>query len=562
MPHRKTSLLYAAGAAILVMSITASEGPFTLFWTNQTRVERNLVEDRLDNIRTVQSLLVDAETGQRGYVLTGKELFLQPYYIAESQLPLAIRTLRLSYQDAPEEAIRLNGLTEHAALKMSHLNKVVKLRREEGFDVSAEEISTGHGKQLMDKVRDISADLIFEGTQKVAMLDDQLHANLRWAVAISVASFLLTLTLGRFIYKSMRSTVLRQTESAAAAIDMSAKLSQSMKRLEQRNREIGLLAEMARLLQTELSQEETLQLASTYCHKLLTASTGTFFLYRNSADVLQRAAGWGQENEPQEMMTPKDCWAIRRGRWHIAEGRHDLHCNHYTTEDEISEAVHWCLPLMAYGEVLGLLHIRQAALGDMSAANLQFVEAIAEQTALALANGRMRQVLQTQSIRDPLTSLYNRRFMEETLERELARARRGSTCLSVIMLDLDNFKALNDRHGHPAGDAVLRATSALLLRSLRASDIACRFGGEELMIILPDCSLEDAVTRAETIRDALEAMSVTELGQSLHVTGSFGVACTTLCGVDQGALLKAADSELYKAKRAGKNRVEPKLISA
>lgn len=211
---------------------------------------------------------------------------------------------------------------------------------------------------------------------------------------------------------------------------------------------------------------------------------------------------------------------------------------------------------MAYGEVLGLLYIRQGGSQDLAESSLQLVEAVAEQTALALANGRMREVLQTQSIKDPLTGLYNRRFMEETLDREIARARRTSSCLSVIMLDLDHFKSMNDRHGHAAGDNVLRAVSALLLRSLRTTDVACRFGGEELMVILPDCPPEGAILRAEAIRASLEALALVELGQAFKVTASFGVASTAICGNDSKFLMKAADSALYSAKRSGRNRVE------
>lgn len=211
---------------------------------------------------------------------------------------------------------------------------------------------------------------------------------------------------------------------------------------------------------------------------------------------------------------------------------------------------------MAYGEILGLSHIRQVGLRDLSEEGLQIAEAVAEQTALALANGRMRQVLETQSIKDPLTGLYNRRFMDETLKRELARSERNGSNLSVVMLDLDNFKHLNDVYGHSAGDAVLRAVSALIMRSLRSFDIACRFGGEELIVILPECSAEAAASGAETIRASLEEMSLTDHGQTFTVTASFGIASTETCGDDQTSLLKAADSALYAAKRLGKNRVE------
>lgn len=558
MPHRKSSLLLAAVSATLVMSITAAVGPLTLFWSNHTRTERNLVEQQLQGIRNVQSLLVDAETGQRGYALTGSDVFLQPYYMAVSELPSALKYLEFVYKgDLPEEVAKVEDLISQARLTMEHLATVVRLRSSRGFGPAEAENTTAQGKALMDAVRAASADLIFDETQEVAELDDQLLTNLRWAVLISALSFLVTLALGRFIYVSMRRTIDHERQSTGAALLASTQLRDSLVRLERRNKEVGVLGGIARILQTELTQEETLQLASSHCQQLLEDSSGTFYLYRNSADLLEQAASWGAAAiDKERVLQPHECWAIRQGRSHTTQHKHDLRCAHCVDDPQGPLRTHWCVPLIAYGEVLGLLHISQTGPDEATDTGLQFAEAIAEQTALALANGRMRQVLQTQSIKDPLTGLYNRRFMDATLERELARARRTNTCLSVVMLDLDNFKSMNDRYGHAAGDTVLRAVSALLLRSLRASDIACRFGGEELMVILPDCPPEGAVLRAEAIRASLEVMSVTELGQSFHVTASFGVASTATCGQDQNLLLKAADAALYTAKRAGRNRVE------
>jgi diguanylate cyclase (GGDEF)-like protein len=558
MPHRTPHLLIAAATATLVMSVTAAVGPFTLFWTNETRNERNLVERQLDSIRTVQGLLVDAETGERGYALTGNDSFLKPYYLATSQLPSAIKNLRADYKDdPPEELARVEEFIERTMMKLGHLDMVVKLRNAQGASAAAAEVSTGNGKHLMDQVREIGVDMIESEIDEVATLDNQLNKNLIWAVAISFASFVLTLVLSRFIYVSMRRTIRRQAESAAEVLSSSTRLNQSLKHLERRNTEIGLLAEMARLLQTEMSQEETLQLASNYCKQLLEGSTGDLYLYRNSADALLPAASWGDVTRPPSYpaMAPNDCWAIRRGHPHLVEHRHELRCAHYSSSPASDGDVHWCLPLIAYGETLGLLHIRYLAGYVNLELSRQFAEAAAEQTALALANGRMRQVLQTQSIKDPLTGLYNRRFMEETLERELSKVRRGGADLSVIMLDLDNFKLLNDMNGHSAGDAVLRSTASLLVSMTRGADVVCRFGGEELMIILPECALEDAMMRAETIRASLEAMTPTVGQQTLRVTASFGVASTALNGTDQMQLLQAADAALYEAKRQGKNCV-------
>jgi diguanylate cyclase (GGDEF)-like protein len=567
MAYRKASLLLAAATATIVMSFAAAVGPLTLLWTHQTQLKRNKVERELESVRTVQALLVDAETGQRGYVITGKERFLQPYFIADSLLGGALDEVREAYADEPvEKDQKVQNLIKHAETRMAHSNLVIKLRNETGFEAAEAEVSSGRGKELMDQVRTICAQLLTAGQKERASLDNRLETSLRWAVSLSVFSFLLSLAMARFIFLSMRRTIQRQTDlvnqqnqSAIAAVTASSELNRSLERLEQRNHQIGMIAELAQLLQTELNQEETLKLASSYCRRSLEGSSGTFYLYRNSADLLQPAARWGDADREDLMLSPQDCWAVRRGRRYVVGADDDMPCNHYSHEMAFTDKSHICLPLAAYGEVLGLLHICFSGVKAISEAALQCSEAIAEQTALALANGRMRQALQNQSIKDSLTGLYNRRFMEETLQRELARAKRSDSVLSVIMIDLDNFKSLNDSYGHPAGDTVLQVCASHLKNALRASDIACRYGGEELMVILPDCGLQDAHSRAEAIRLALEAMTYDDISSALVVTGSFGVASTRECGLDQNSLIKAADAALYKAKKAGKNRVEPWL---
>jgi diguanylate cyclase (GGDEF)-like protein len=158
--------------------------------------------------------------------------------------------------------------------------------------------------------------------------------------------------------------------------------------------------------------------------------------------------------------------------------------------------------------------------------------------------------LHEQTIRDPLTSLYNRRFLQDYLPRELIRARRERAPLAVIMMDLDHFKRLNDRAGHQAGDQVLVETGALLKRHVRGSDIACRYGGEEFAVVLPRTTLESALRRGEEICSAVRGEH-----RLRGVTASLGVALCPAHGTDGEALLRAADKALYEAKRAGRNQV-------
>jgi diguanylate cyclase (GGDEF)-like protein len=181
----------------------------------------------------------------------------------------------------------------------------------------------------------------------------------------------------------------------------------------------------------------------------------------------------------------------------------------------------------------------------------QMAEIEKQRNQLLLDEAKLRAL----SVRDPLTGLYNRRYMEETFDREIQRAIRKQQPLSVIMADIDGFKNINDTSGHVLGDRVLVRVSSYLMKSIRASDVACRFGGDEFCLILPDCTLEEGIRRACTLRQEIEQLD-TQGDQAFEsVTLSFGVAAMPDDGLTREALLGAADSALYSSKRAGRNRV-------
>jgi diguanylate cyclase (GGDEF)-like protein len=160
------------------------------------------------------------------------------------------------------------------------------------------------------------------------------------------------------------------------------------------------------------------------------------------------------------------------------------------------------------------------------------------------------------ALRDGLTGLYNRRYLEDVFNRELHRAERNGKPVSVVMIDIDHFKRFNDQHGHDAGDFVLSTVARAISNNIRPSDIACRYGGEELAIVLPETNLESARGRAEEMRRAIRETNLTHLGQTLPgPTASFGVAVYPEHGTKPADLLKAADQALYRAKREGRDRV-------
>jgi diguanylate cyclase (GGDEF)-like protein len=211
---------------------------------------------------------------------------------------------------------------------------------------------------------------------------------------------------------------------------------------------------------------------------------------------------------------------------------------------------------VAQGEALGVLHFQATdAAPELDESELSFKTTFAGQVGLSIANIRLREALRTQSVRDALTGLYNRRYLEETLEREIRRAARADLSLGILILDLDHFKSFNDTYGHESGDVVLRETGAFLVKNIRAEDFVCRFGGEEFVVILPTAAIEASRARAERLRSKIKELTVLHQGKSLGmITVSIGVAAFPIDGGSPKELL-AADAALYRAKREGRDRV-------
>lgn len=330
-------------------------------------------------------------------------------------------------------------------------------------------------------------------------------------------------------------------------------------RLTKLSNESALLGELSDLLQSCLSTEEAHKLITDRAQILFPGSSGAVCVTANSRDLVEVLATWGEPSLVERFFAPKDCWALRRGRIHVlGEDSTVLACAHL---GEIRPQCAMCVPMMAHGEAIGLLYLdrrsgQTAQPSHWSEPEQRLARTLAEHAALALANLKLREILRSQSVRDPLTGLYNRRYMEESLELELRRAVRKKCSLGVMMLDVDHFKRFNDRFGHEAGDSVLQALANLFRTQLRGGDVACRYGGEEFTMILPEASLEATRLRAEQLREAAKAAISQFRGGSLdQVTLSVGVASFPDKGTTVEALLRAADAALYRAKEQGRDRV-------
>ena len=221
--------------------------------------------------------------------------------------------------------------------------------------------------------------------------------------------------------------------------------------------------------------------------------------------------------------------------------------------------------MMAHGEVLAVLHVQLSRNSEPSAQGADsqgLLRVFTEHMALALSNLNLRIALRQHSIRDPLTGLFNRRYLEETLVTETERSKRDVAPFSIIMLDLDQFKRFNDKHGHEAGDAVLQTVGKYLLRHVRGGDIACRYSGEEFTMVLPGAGSQEAFQRAEQLCEGVRTLRVEFRGQALGpLTLSAGVATYPDQGETGEHVQQAADLALYAAKADGRDRVVMSEVS-
>jgi len=355
-------------------------------------------------------------------------------------------------------------------------------------------------------------------------------------------------------------TLLDISERKAAAERLQGvhdRLNSALHESEARARENVELSKLGDLLQCCDSVEQACNIGAPALAPLFASRPGALSIVSPSKDAVETAAIWSDCASTERLFGPEDCWALRRGKIHVVDSVSAARCAHVKPS---YTGAYICVPLAAQGETLGVLYVEDGPLAQDPGLQPQSLEplacAVGERMSLALANLKLREILRNQSIRDPLTGLFNRRFMEESLVRELRRAARKDRNVALVMIDLDHFKKFNDTFGHQAGDTVLREIAGVMGSRVRAGDIACRYGGEEFALILSETDAQGATRCVQQIREAIRRVRIEYRGQALGtVTVSAGIAVFPAHADNAEDLVRAGDQALYRCKAQGRDCV-------
>jgi diguanylate cyclase (GGDEF)-like protein len=540
------TLLVVSAAGVLLFTLFA--GALTYSNSRKLISEADWVRHSLEVLATLENIALLAERIEyrsRTYALNGSADEFSRAQSSATQLAASVLHLQAQVADNPFQTAHASALIGCSqALSAS----VERLRLD--FKSPAAELQDCRQtiRIMIDHEQSLLADRS-RLTQRTSL--DSVIAELCFAILALVTLTVLFSLLLRDAF--LRRGFGKQSEQH------NDRLAESVKALERQARESQLLTAVRDELQLCAAAEQVYRAANKGLSQLLPGTSGALGMINNSRQLVEVVSSWEGDALPsqiEDFHPPECCCGLRSGqpRWRLP-GQSEIDCTHFMGEPPER---YLCVPIGAQGNTLGVLYV-QCATDEIVASVTRQTDSLRQLlqlTGMTLAALALRMSLEHKSIRDGLTGLFNRNFMQVSLERELVRAARRKQILAVFMLDLDCFKQFNDDHGHPAGDAVLQAIGEVFRTSMRADDIACRYGGEEFTIIMPDTPQDVAVARAERIRRAIEILRLPVEHEILsEFTVSIGVALFPKDGETVEALIRSADLALYKAKHGGRNQI-------
>lgn len=594
-----TSRIAAVGALVVIalLVLVASlvdasrQSRESFRWVTHSSQVIEAMEETMAGLR-------DAESGQRGYVLTQNPSLAQSFDRRVADSLRGFSDLVELTKDNPVQKARVQAFGSLLSERTELMRQPLELARQGRFDEAEAAIVGGRGFDSMSAVLLASQDFLSEERKLQAERIEAAERRLEWGKRLALIGgpliALFSLSVSVMVIRGIRQPVrvITRAMTSLGGGDLDQRLTERMdsrefnrlaqgynqmaerlavastdqrrserelKRvheellsssqvLRERGEVIELLGGMAHRMQAARTEAELAQVIQAFVPRVLPLP-GALYAYNNSRNLLVPISTWGEHEGDGDAFGPDQCWALRRGQSHfVSEAGADVVCDHVGDK---GHAYH-CEPLLASGEVIGVLHLD----GVLDTESGFRINVLVENIASAMVNHQLQRDLKEQTIRDPLTGLFNRRYMEEALALEVARSARSGAPLCVVMCDVDHFKRFNDEFGHDAGDLVLQAVAAELGHRFRDGDIVCRYGGEEFTIIAPGTTPEALLQRIETVRQAIAGISLRHRNQALGSTSmSFGVACWRP-GMDRegSAALQAADAALYRAKKEGRNR--------
>ena len=585
------------GVVMVPLLIFTVAGLFSGYMLKRAQEVERLVDEALEvqlSLEHTHTLVLEASAGVRGYLLTGQPELLSRYVEIKDILPEALRGVAALLASEPrqlEQFTQVQKQIEQEFVALSTLLDEAPVRGERappGFDalvVSSQALLATLGSQFEALQTEQQRIVTARGVQRSRMMR-LYYLTLISSLLLGVAGgglgmhlFALGITrrvrelsenaesLARGRVAPYATTSNDEIGNLSAALDRAGQLlitrgaelhqandaiSLKFDELTRRHHQIVLLNQLAAGLQHCQTPPETFDVLVEKVRALCPDAPGSLYLFDTDKGNYYRVSSWG-DPASEAVFSPRACFVPERGQYYLyglppTQGNTPAYCAHIGAPPAMS----LCYSLVVQDKPLGILHLQgDAPLTDDVRGILG---AMADRFALALVNLRLRDTLLQQAIRDALTGLYNRRYLEETLERELQRAKRSGLPLSVLIADIDYFKQFNDVHGHKAGDEVLKVFGRLLAATFRAQDIPCRYGGEEFIVVLPETDLPTSRRRAETLVEQVRSLEVPLANVSEGLSISVGIAVYPEHGHSAQDLINCADEAMYKAKHRGRDQ--------
>jgi diguanylate cyclase (GGDEF)-like protein len=534
------SLLAIFGITILSILVLTLLAYLQARTEEQNRELASLGNQQIVLVQSVVRSVVQAEASQRAYFLSGDPIYQEEVQATVTKLNDEMARLERLDSFLPVTPFNHTArLLELVSMRVAQLESKLAMSFEEGLQAVRQSIQSQEGKQMMDALRDIAQLINEEERRFIAQRASMAEKNSRRRIHLLLGAAVLNLLLLSVAYRVVR----KATGRSAQLLD----------EVHNKTHEIASINEFSSNLQSCSTVSEAHELFRHYMQRLFPECSGALYIMRSSRNLLHMATSWNIGESPfEDMMEPRDCWALRRGKPHeITDLANELSCRHLNQDSRAS----LCMPLVSQSETIGMLHLRIED-SELLPVVRERSDAMVHHISAALSGIFLREALREHSIRDPMTQLFNRRYLEESIARELIRARRSGGSFSVVMTDIDHFKSFNDNYGHQAGDAVIKAFASHLQSHVRGEDVVCRYGGEEFLILLTGATHEQALERAELLCRSTQKLEIDSAVTSIpSITASWGVATFPEHGESWEGVISTADAALYLSKRHGRNRV-------